>query len=124
MPSHVTWDQLHSTSELLASEAEAAIRAGKQEPAERLYRQAAAAEADALHQLPEEKTRTRGITAVSSVALWYKGRDYDAAERKAHTELATPNLPSFAQEQLRDLLHLIWAAQSAEAAGISTEQPS
>lgn len=117
----MTWDQLHSKSELLAIQAEAAIRAGKREPAERLYRQAAAAEADALHQVPEEKTRTRGITAVSSVALWYKGRDYDAAERRARAELTTPGLPSFAHEQLRDLLHLIWAARSAEAAGVSTE---
>ena len=114
----MNWDQHHSESESLVVEAEAAIRAGEREAAERLYRQAAAAEADALRQLPEEKKRTRGITAVSSVALWYKGRDYDAAEKQAHAELATTSLPSFAQWQLRDLLHLIRAARSVESTGV------
>lgn len=113
----MTWDKHHSKSERLAIEAETALRAGQREAAERFYVEAAAAEAEALLQLPEEKMRTRGVTAVSSVALWYKGRNYAVAERQAHALLALPTFPTFAQEQLRDLLQLIWAAQSAAAAG-------
>jgi hypothetical protein len=52
------------------------------------------------------------------VALWYKGRDYFAAERLAHRHLGAADLPAFAIGQLRELLHFIWAAQGAEAAGI------
>jgi hypothetical protein len=114
----MTWDRHHSRSELLAIEAEAAMRAGDRERAEDFYRQAAVAEGLALEDLPDEKKRTRGVTAVSSVALWYKGRDYSAAEMQAHKQLATATLPSFAQQQLKELLHLIWATQSAEAAGV------
>ena len=114
----MSWAQEHSRSERLAAEAEAASRRGQRIPAEELYRQAAAAERDALAKLPLEKVRTRGVTAVSSVALWYKGRALDEAERLAHEQMAAGSLPPFAQEQLRELLHLLWAARSAEAAGV------
>jgi hypothetical protein len=114
----MTWDQYHSLSERLAIDAEAARRAGNVERAEALYREAAAAEDNALAQLPDGKDRTRGISAVSSVALWYKGHDYTAAERLAHRNLAGGGLPSFAIGQLRELLHFIWTAQAAERAGI------
>ena len=114
----MTWDQYHSLSERLAVEAGSARRVGDTQRAEALYRDAAAAEDSAFAELPSEKHRTRGVTAVSSVALWYKGQDYNAAERLAHRHLAAGELPSFAIAQLRELLHFIWAAQTAGRAGV------
>jgi hypothetical protein len=72
----VSWDQHHSQSEKLAIDAQMASRAGEILRAEDLYRRAAAEETAAFDALGEDKRRTRGITAVSAVALWYKGRDY------------------------------------------------
>jgi hypothetical protein len=114
----VSWDRHHSRSEKFATEAELARRAGNKSRADELYRQAAAAEIEALDQLPPDKQRTRGITAVSAVALWYKGRQYTEAERLSHSYLANGQLPQFAQTQLRELLHIIWTANAAEDAGV------
>jgi hypothetical protein len=114
----VSWDSHHSTSEELAAEAEAARCAGDHQRAIALYRQASAEEALAFGELPAVKQRTRGITAVSAVALSYKGREYALAERLAYQYLAEDQLPLFAAAQLRDLLQVIWAARGAESAGI------
>lgn len=114
----MSWDEHHSRSERFAIEAERAARSADRVRVEDLYRQAAIEELAALEHLPPEKQRTRGITAVSAVALWYKARDYSHAEKLAHQQLASGLLPLFAQSQLRELLHIIWSAQSAEAAGI------
>jgi len=114
----VSWDLHHSSSERLAAEAELARQGGDRGRAEDLYRQAATAEKEAFDQLPPDKHRTRGITAVSAVALSYKGRDYVTAERLAHGYLAAAQLPSFAEAQLRDLLNVIWSAHSAQNAGV------
>jgi hypothetical protein len=114
----VSWDEHHSLSEKLATEAEMARRAGETSRAEDFYKQAAGQEAAALAALAEDRHRTRGITAVSAVALWYKAHDYPAAEQLAHYCLAVARLPSFATAQLRDLLELVWAADAAEKAGV------
>lgn len=114
----MTWDGHHSESEKLASDASTASRSGNAPLAEELYRLAAAEEAAAFTDLPQGKARTRGITAVSSVALSYKGRDYATAAHLAHGYLAGGALPSFAEAQLRDLLQAIWTAESAEKAGV------
>jgi hypothetical protein len=104
-------------SERLASAAELAFRSGRREEAERLYRDAAAAEAEALSALPPEKQRTLGITAVSAAALWYKARQYREAESVAYRALASNALPEFAVRQLQQLLQMAWAAAAGEAAG-------
>ena len=114
----MSWNQYHSRSEKLAADAEVAIRAGHGPQAEQLFRQAAAAEAEAFDHLASDKLRTRGITAVSAVALWYKARDYVAAERLAHHYLAALELPPFADNQLRELLHVIWTAHAAQQSGV------
>ena len=113
----MTWDSHHSASEKLASYAESARQAGDYERSETLYRQAAVEEAAAFGELPGDKQRTRGITAVSAVALSYKAREYGAAERLAHKYLAETT-PVFRGAQLRDLLQIIWTAHGAEHAGI------
>ena len=115
----MSWNDHHSLSEKLAVEAEVARRSGQPETAEELYRKAAAEEAAALDDIQGDKARTRGVTAVSAVALWYKGRDYSVAERFAHQYLAAGHLPSFAIVQLRDLLNAIWTASAAAQAGIT-----
>ena len=114
----MSWDQHHSLSERLASEAEFATRSGDHQRAISLYREAGEAESVAFDALSPEKHRTRGITAVSAVALCYKGHNYPAAERLAYRSLANDELPLFARAQLQGLLNLVWAARGAEAAGI------
>jgi superfamily II DNA or RNA helicase len=99
----VTWNQHHSRSERLAAEAESATRAGDADRAKELYRQAAAEESAAFGYLSTEKIRSRGITAVSAVSLFYKGQDYEAAERLARDYLGQ-RLPAFAESQMSDLL--------------------
>jgi hypothetical protein len=114
----MSWDEHHSHSERLAAGAERTARSGNRAAAEDLYRQAAEAEARALDDVGPEKSRTRGVTAVSAVALWYKAHDLLSAEQLAHRCLASGDLPGFAQSQIRELLTLIWTTQSAEATGV------
>lgn len=114
----MSWDEHHSRSERLAAEGQEAARSGDRTAAETLYRQAAEAEEAALDHVRVEKLRTRGVTAVSAVALWYKGHDLLRAEHLAHRCLATGDLAEFAQSQIRELLTLIWTTKSAEANGV------
>ena len=99
----MSWNQHHSRSESLAAEAEMARRAGDTDRARDLYLQAAAEESAAYGHLSTEKIRSRGITAVSAVSLFFKGQDYEAAERLARDYLGE-RLPAFAESQLGDLL--------------------
>ncbi len=103
----MTWAELHRQSELLASQAEAALRAGDAAGAERFYADAAGWEVRALECVAPEKLRTLGITAVSAAALWFKGKEYGRAEGLAYRLLARPELPQFAKTQLKELLHAI-----------------
>jgi hypothetical protein len=114
----VSWDHHHSASEKLAIDAQMASRAGDLSRAEDLYRRAATEETAAFDALEKDKHRTRGITAVSAAALWYKAHDYTSAEQLAHRSLADGNLPGFAQVQLRNLLQAAWTAGAAEKAGV------
>lgn len=114
----MTWDQYHSRSERLATEGELAARTGDRATAEELYRKAAEAETEALDQVSPDKRRTRGITSVSAIALWYKGHELLQAEQLAHRCLGGGDLPEFAQAQIRELLMLIWTTRSAEAIGV------
>ena len=114
----MSWNHHHSLSERLAIEAAMASGTGDHTRAEDLYRRAAFEEAAALDALAGDRHRTRGITAISAVALWYKGHGYSAAEQLAHRCLADGQLPSFAETQLRDLLHMIWSASAADKSGV------
>lgn len=114
----MTWAEHHTRSEQLAHEAELALRNADTEAAERLYIGAAEAETRALEDLSPTKARTFGITVVSAVALWYKGRGYQEAERLAHRMFAAGELPEFATRQLRSLLQMIWSAAAADTAGL------
>lgn len=97
----MTWAELHAESEQLAIEAQLALRERSTENAIKLYAQAAEVERSVLDQIDVSKVRTRGITAVSAVALWFKAGEYEQAEQLAHLMLADSrrtawNLTSFA----------------------------
>lgn len=114
----MNWAKYHSESEELASQAEAALKHGKLEEAERFYNLAAEAEAHALSVLDHTKKRTLGITAVSAVSLYFKGKDFRKAEQIAYENLATNKLPSFAAEQLQTILQSTWNEKTFQKAGI------
>jgi hypothetical protein len=119
----VSWNEHHSLSEKLAVAAENAARDGEILRAQDLYRQAASEETLALTDLAEDRQRTRGITAVSAVALSYKGRDFATAQQLAHFCLAgRVRLPEFAELQLRELLRVLWTASEAEERGVKFMQ--
>lgn len=114
----MTWGDHHIESERNAVEAQVAARAGELERARELYLVAARAETEALSALDPSKLRTLGVTVVSAVALWYKGRDIEAAEVLAHEWLGTRRLPAFAIDQLREILEKIWTVRSLEQTGV------
>jgi len=114
----VTWLQQHQRSEQLAAEAEIAARRGELSLARELYAQAAEAEDQACGLVEPGKTRTLGITAVSSASLHYKAAQAQIAERVAYQWLGSGSLPSFAVEQLKRLLQSIWSERVRQRAGV------
>lgn len=114
----MTWAELHAESERLAIEAQLALRARNAGQAVELYKRAAEVERRALDQLDVSRTRTRGITAVSAVALWFKAGEYALAEQIAYSMLADPHIPDFAREDLRNLVQAIWTESSKQKAGV------
>ena len=113
---HRSWSELHKASETIAIKAEREARDGKIDQAALLYGQAAALEQKALVTLEPAQQRTKGITAVSAVALWYKANQFERAERLAYEMLADANLPEFARKGLRDLVQAIWTESSMQEA--------
>ena len=67
----MSWLTFHRRSEEHASAAEKAARDGDLSRASALLEKAAEAEGLAFDELDRDKPRTRGITAVSAVALWF-----------------------------------------------------
>ena len=76
----MTWAELHAESERLAIEAHLASKSRDTKHAQGLYKKAAQVEQQALNLLDASNVRTRGITAVSAVALWFKAVEYVRAE--------------------------------------------
>ena len=114
----MTWTELHSKSESLAIEASLAQRNRDAFGAQELFRQAARFEKQALDALDSSKVRTRGITAVSTVALWFKSGEYVQAELVAHSALSDVAMPEFARRELRNLVQAIWTETTKQAAGV------
>ena len=115
----MTWAELHAESEQLAIEAQLALRARNAGHAVELYKRAAEVERRALDQLDVSKERTRGITAVSAVALWFKAGEFALAEQLAYSMLADPHIPDFAREELRNLVQAIWTESSMRKADVA-----
>ena len=115
----MNWAIFHTESERLAIDAYRKSRAQNIAEANVLYSQAAEAEQRALGCLDVSKIRTRGITAVSAVALWFKATEYAYAEQLAHAMLADAHIPDFAREDLRNLIHAIWTESAKQKAGVT-----
>lgn len=115
----MTWAELHAESERLAIEAQLAMRDRNSKRAVELYKRAAELERQALDQVDVSKARTRGITAVSAVALWFKASEFTPAEQLAYSMLADPHIPDFAREELRTLVQAIWTESSKQKAGVA-----
>ena len=103
----MSWHLFHKESDQFSIEAQLALKAGSFNHAAELYKKAASAEKKALDCVDKTKARTRGITAVSAVALWFKAGEYIAAEQLAYSMLADESLPEFAREELRNLVQAI-----------------
>jgi hypothetical protein len=115
----MTWSAWHAKSQELAISAHAQLKLGNTEEAFALFAEAGEAENQALKALDHSKQRTLGITAVSAVSLWFKGRQLRAAENCAVEWLASGMLPKFASEQLKALLQAIWTSQAMRDANVS-----
>ena len=112
----MSWAELHQKSEHLAAEAQA-ISATSPERAQQLYIDAASLETEALAEISPTKLRTLSITAISAVALWFKGRRFADAQQLAYRVLAANTLPEFGVEQMQGLLQAIWSEEIREKAG-------
>ncbi len=108
------WLTHHKKSEALAAQAHEHKRHGESALAEAAFRQAAEAEQAALSFLDASKPRTLGITAVSAVSLWYKGKAFDRASALAHQYLALPAIAGSAREQLDDILLTLYTERDKQ----------
>src|SRR5580698_3694169 len=115
----MSWKEFHNASEIAAIEAAQALREGNTVRATELYSKAAENEQRALSVVDESKARTRGITAISAVSLWFKAASYERAEQLAHSMLADSALPGFARADLRNLVQAIWTESSKKAAKVN-----
>jgi len=95
-----------------------AVREGRILEANALYLQASDSERQAFESLEQDKIRTRGVSAVGSVALAYKARDFTAAQQLAYRFLGNEIIPPFAVAQIRNIVQTIWTEQAIEAAGV------
>ncbi len=114
----MSWTEYHAQAEHYANLAEEAILSRNVDRATEFYCLAAAQETLALSDIDPEKTRTIGITAVSAAALWFKGRNLSQAQNAALRGLVIPNLPPFAQNELKELLQTVWSEEIRAKSGI------
>lgn len=120
----MSWLKHHRLSEKHACQAELYLRQGDLESAANAYHEAAVAEQQALDAVAPDKTRTLGLMAVGTVALYYKARRHEEAQNLAHSLLAAGNLPEFAELDIQDILVSIWdeAAWEQRASTLSSKQ--
>lgn len=105
----MSWLKHHRKAELLSDMAARVVHLPDPESAEEakiLYFQAGEAEHEAVEdiQLDTHLKRTRGILAVSSVALMLKANSWYAAARRSVDYLEELELPSFAIVQINAML--------------------
>lgn len=104
----MTWLTFHRQSEMLAQNAHESLRAGDKDGARRLFSQAAELERQALDSLAPDKSKTRGITAVSAAALLYKADQFEQACQLAYSQLGDIALAEFARFQLEELVQTVY----------------
>src|SRR4051812_2079850 len=106
----------HRAAQEVSQQAAVLFRTGKAREARALFAEAAALEERALDMLPPKQIRTRGILAVSTVALYFKAASYERAETVAARLMTDHSLPAFARVQLCDLLSEIQQEQGVSRA--------
>src|SRR5690348_14510112 len=107
----MTWIKLHRSSEEFAKAAHRALGQQHWSRAQQLFALAASYERRALESVDSSKARTFGVTAVSATALNFKASLLDQAEAVVQRSLEDPRLPSFAHDQLKELLSSIQASR-------------
>jgi hypothetical protein len=115
----MTWLTFHRQSETLAQQAHESMRTGDKEAARRLFAEAAEFERRALDSLDPSKNKTRGITAVSAAALWYKAAEFDRVTQLAYGQLSDSSLPEFARFQLEEIVQAVFAEREKEKYEVS-----
>jgi hypothetical protein len=105
-------NETHRSAQEMSMRAEALMRVGKPEEAGRLYMEAATKEQAAFEAIPDDKPRTRGILAVSWVALLYKAGAYEEAYQAARNILDQHLIPGPARSQIQDILRTIREEQA------------
>jgi hypothetical protein len=94
----------HRRAEALMGEADRAEAGGDLETAKRSYIEAGRAEAQAFREIALDRLRTRGVVAVSSVALFRKGGDVASAIRQAHGLLSEEALTPESRVEIETML--------------------
>jgi len=118
-------DPSHRRSEEAAVKAERAVRAKQRQEAERFYREAAEAELTVAVRVGDDGSEPvlRSLFAVSTVALFFKAKDFAKARNSAYLFLARPEcLSSDGRDELEGLLAKI--AREASLKQLMTEQPN
>ena len=109
--------KLHRQAEQLMGEAEILAGTGRADEARARWLEAARLEQKVFVQIPEDRQKTRGIIAVSAVALYRRAGALDDAIRAATEYLTNSNLLEAWQAELRALLDEIRAERQASANG-------
>jgi hypothetical protein len=84
--------KLHRQAEALMGEADILTARGQREAAKQCWLQAARLEAEVFAQIPSDRSKTRGIIAVSTVECFRRARAFDEAIRVGESLLATGDL--------------------------------
>jgi len=105
----------HREAEVLMGYADLARAQSRFVDAVKFDRQAAEIEAQVFDRLPIDLPKTRGIIAISSVALYRKAGALDEAIRQAEICLRAGNLPDFARLDLEEMIEEMRADIEADA---------
>jgi hypothetical protein len=96
--------RLHRQAEQLMAEAELLEGTGRLDDARTRWLEAAHIEAEVFRQIPKDRGKTRGIIAVSAVALFRRAGALDEAVRTGEAYLSTGQLPDAWQVELQVLV--------------------
>jgi hypothetical protein len=105
--------EYHRRAEQLMWQADRFALQGEAEQAAERYRAAAVEEAEAYDRLPQDWDRTRGVLAISAVALYRKAGDLRQAMRQAELYLTHDGLPKPARHDLQAIVDEVRAQLTA-----------
>ncbi len=106
---------LHRQAEIFMGRADQKSVEGRVQEAAELRRQAAELEAQVFDLVPRDRPKTRGIIAVSSVALYRKAGALDQAIRQASYFLRHGGMHEYSQPDLEEMVEEMRAELEATA---------